>query len=78
MSTKAVKLLRKRDAMAKLGLSESSFDDLRRRDPTFPLAVALSQRSIVFIEGELDAWIASCPRVRPSNAPEIIESAAGV
>jgi prophage regulatory protein len=68
MSTKPVKLMRKRETMSKLGLSESSFDDLRRRDPTFPLAVALSQRSVCFVESEVDAWIESRPRVKPAAA----------
>lgn len=50
-------------AKVKLGLSESSFDDLRRNDPSFPLPVALGARSIGFIEAEVDRWIESRPRI---------------
>lgn len=54
--------------MTKLGLRESSFDDVRRKDPTFPRAIALGAKAIGFLEHELDAWIETRPRVQPAGS----------
>lgn len=64
-----MRVLRKRDCQAKLGLKGSSFDDLRRNDPTFPAAIALGARSIGFLENEVDDWIASRPRIGAEAQP---------
>lgn len=64
VASRRVRILRKRHAMAKVGMSESTFDDARRGDPTFPEAVALGARAIGFFEHELDAWLARKPRIR--------------
>jgi len=74
-------LLRKPAAAKKLGLAINSFDDLRRRDATFPKAVLLGARAVGFVEGELDDWIASRPRVGASDQvdqPHIEPSPAAV
>lgn len=64
VSSKAIRVLRKREAMTKLGMRESSFDDVRRKDRSFPTAIALGAKAIGFLEHELDAWIETRPRVR--------------
>ena len=63
-SSRRIRILRKRDAMAKVGMSESTFDDTRRKDPVFPEAIALGARAIGFVESELDDWLARQPRIR--------------
>lgn len=68
MSSKSIRVLRKRDAMTKLGLRESSFDDVRRKDPSFPRAIALGAKAIGFLEHELDTWIETRPRVQPAGS----------
>jgi prophage regulatory protein len=64
VASRRIRILRKRHAMEKTGLSESTFDDLRRADPTFPEAIALGARAVGFVEGELDDWLARQPRIR--------------
>lgn len=57
-------ILRRKDAMAYLGIrSQSTFDSLRRSDETFPRPIALGARAVGFYRSELDAWLASRPRV---------------
>jgi len=67
-----MKILRKSVLAEKLGLAITSLDDLRRRDPSFPRAVLLGARSVGFVETEVEAWIASRPRVgeQPVGAHE--------
>lgn len=64
VASRRIRILRKRHAMAKTGLSESTFDDARRSDPTFPEAVLLGARAVGFFEHELDDWLARKPRIR--------------
>ena len=68
------RVLRRPAVRAKLGLADSSFDDLRRRDPTFPRAIRLGARTVGFFEEEIDAWLFSRPR-DDGNAPAQAESA---
>lgn len=58
-----MRVVRKSEALAKLGISESTFDSRRRTDPRFPRAVVLGARAIGFVEGELDEYIANLPRL---------------
>lgn len=60
---RTVKIIRKTALAEMLGLAITSLDDLRRRDPSFPRAVLLGARSVGFVETEVEAWIASRPRV---------------
>ncbi len=42
----------------RLGISRQGLYDLRRTDPTFPLAVALTSSDVRFRGGEVEEWIA--------------------
>lgn len=75
-SARQIRILRKTAAMAKTGMSESTFDDTRRRDPSFPEAVALGARAIGFFEHELNDWLSRQPRIRVCRVTAESESEA--
>lgn len=53
----ARKLIRRRDVMAKLAVSETTLDRIEQRDPTFPRRIAIGLRAVAFYEDELDGWL---------------------
>jgi prophage regulatory protein len=65
--------LRPADAAQKLGIGVSTLWKKIRTDPDFPQPIAISARITVFMEAELDAYLAACaakPRmVRQGRIP---------
>jgi predicted DNA-binding transcriptional regulator AlpA len=58
------RLLREKQAREKLGgIGVTKFCELRKEDD-FPQAVVVGPRCLAWDEAELDAWLASRPRVR--------------
>lgn len=64
-----LQILRRPEAMKLLNMSASSFDDLRRRDATFPRPIQLGARSVGFFRREIEQWLASRPRVSSHDRP---------
>jgi len=60
-------ILRLPDVKARTGLSRSTIY-LRISQGTFPAPIALSVRSVGWIESEVDAWIAE--RIKMSRKPQ--------
>jgi prophage regulatory protein len=52
-----MRFIRVREAIEKTGLSKSSIYDLMAQGQ-FPQTVRLGGRSVAFVEGEVDAWMA--------------------
>lgn len=52
-----MRFIRVREAIQKTGLSKSSIYDLMAQGQ-FPQTVRLGGRSVAFVEGEVDAWMA--------------------
>ena len=60
MTLPSCRLLRIRQVLEKTGLSRSSlYRKLKARD--FPEPVSLGDRSVAWVEADLDAWIQSRP-----------------
>lgn len=55
----ALKILRPKDARAKLGIGRTMYYELQKADPTFPRDVILGERARGKFEHELDAWLES-------------------
>ncbi|WP_429120162.1 helix-turn-helix transcriptional regulator [Aeromonas allosaccharophila] len=53
----SMRFIRVREAIQKTGLSKSSIYDLMAQGQ-FPQTVRLGGRSVAFVEGEVDAWMA--------------------
>lgn len=69
MNTKNRLTYRGREVDEKLGTSRSarySWQDPEspQYDPTWPLPIKLSARSVGYLANEIDAWLASRPRTR--------------
>ena len=65
-SRSSTRLLRTKEAIARIGLSRSSFyERLNPRSPyfdsSFPSPVQIGQSAMGYREDEIDAWIASRP-----------------
>lgn len=60
---RGVTIIRKAEVARRLSISVATLDRLRGDDQTFPKAVQLGIQAIGWIASELDAWIASRPRV---------------
>lgn len=58
-----ITIIRKAEVARRLSISVATLDRLRGDDQTFPKAVQLGIQAIGWIASELDAWIASRPRV---------------
>lgn len=65
----ASRILRRPEAARYVGLAASSFDDLRRRDASFPKPIAIGARSVGFFEAEILAWLESRPRIGADEQP---------
>lgn len=48
--------------------------NLAQYDPTWPLPIKLSARSVGYLASEIEAWLASRPRVRDINQHETPET----
>ena len=57
-----MKILRRKAVMERVGYSSTRFDALMK-EPGFPVAIKLSERTPGWIEDEVDQWIVSRPRV---------------
>jgi prophage regulatory protein len=68
MSDPAVKVLRKPQLVEKLGISYSTIFRLYRRGQ-FPEPVKLSEGAVGWVESDVDAWIATCPRLPRTMRP---------
>lgn len=58
-----MKILRKKEVAKKIGLSLSSIWRLERADEGFPKRKELGQRSVGWVEEDIDIWLASRPQV---------------
>lgn len=62
------KILRPKDAQAKLGIGRTKYYELNKNDPTFPEDIILGPRARGKLEHELDAWIESKREGAPDEA----------
>ena len=62
-----VKILRRKAVIDRVGYSSTRFDALMK-EPGFPAAIKLSERTPGWLEEEIDQWIASRPRVEREKA----------
>lgn len=72
-------ILRRKQVEARTGLSRSAlYDKLNlkspRHDSSFPVQVRLGADAVGWLESEVDAWLASRPRVREINQHEAPET----
>jgi prophage regulatory protein len=72
MNTKNLRILKKPEVRQKCGLGNTALHEKgnpnsRYYDPTFPAPVALGGRAVGYYEHEIDAWLASRPRVTPET-----------
>ena len=51
-------VIRRAEAMRRVGLKSSAFDELRHR-PDFPKPIYITARTPAWLEHELDAWLAT-------------------
>lgn len=56
---KSLRILRMKQLVERVNLSRATLYVLMSSDPTFPRKIRLTERSIGFLESEVDAWIAS-------------------
>jgi len=62
-----MKILRRKAVIERVGYSSTRFDTLMK-EPDFPVAIKLSERTPGWIEEEIDQWIAGRPRVERGKA----------
>lgn len=62
-----MKILRRKDVIERVGYSSTRFDALMK-EPDFPAAIKLSERTPGWLEEEIDQWIASRPRIERGKA----------
>jgi prophage regulatory protein len=55
----ALQILRPKDSRKKLGVGNTKYYELKKKDPTFPKDVILGKRARGIFEHELDAWLES-------------------
>lgn len=60
-------ILRRNEVIRRVGYSSTRFDALMK-EPDFPLAIKLSERTPGWLESEIDQWIASRPRIERGKA----------
>ncbi|MGE0983785.1 helix-turn-helix transcriptional regulator [Ralstonia pseudosolanacearum] len=60
----SLRILRMKQLVERTGLSRATLYVLMSADPTFPVKIKLTARSVGWIEAEVDAWIASRAQAR--------------
>jgi len=63
-SPKAVRILRMKQLIERTNLSRATLYVLMSKDATFPRKIKLTERSIGFLESEVDAWIEARAQLR--------------
>jgi prophage regulatory protein len=53
-----IRILRRRQLEARLGIGRSTVYDWLRSDPSFPRPVRIGARAVGWIESEINAWLA--------------------
>lgn len=61
---KAVRILRMKQLIERTNLSRATLYVLMSKDATFPRKIKLTERSIGFLESEVDAWIEARAQLR--------------
>lgn len=81
MATESKKsaLLRRQEVEARTGLARSSIyskldPNSRGYDESFPVPIRIGASSVRWHEGEVDAWIASRPRIRMPDCNDLQEA----
>ena len=62
-----MEVIRRKERIRRIGYSSSRFDALMK-EPGFPVAIKLSERTPAWIAEEIDQWIASRPRIERGKA----------
>jgi prophage regulatory protein len=57
-SENQIRVIRRRQLEARLGLARSTIYDLLRTDPGFPKPIKLGRKAVGWLEHEIDAWLA--------------------
>ena len=55
----ALHILRMKQLVLRTGLSRATLYVLKATDPTFPQKIQLTERTVGYLESEVDAWIAT-------------------
>jgi prophage regulatory protein len=64
-------LLRKRDVLAKTGLSESElYRQMGLNKDPFPPSVSIGKRAVAWVESEVESWIAARIAARDAEQAE--------
>ena len=63
-SPKAVRVLRMKQLIERTNLSRATLYVLMSKDATFPRKIKLAERSIGFLEAEVEAWIEARAQLR--------------
>jgi prophage regulatory protein len=59
---RGIRILPGPEARSRVGLKETAFCDLRKRDPSFPKPIPLGGKGtkrLGFVEAEIDQWLAA-------------------
>lgn len=67
-----IEILKRPEAIKMLGIGDTMLNEKlnpksKYHDPSFPKPIALGGRSVGFYRHELEAWLASRPRVTPEE-----------
>jgi prophage regulatory protein len=54
-----IRILRRRQLEARLGVGRSTVYDWLRSDPTFPRPVRIGARAVGWVESEINGWLAA-------------------
>jgi prophage regulatory protein len=57
-SENQIRVIRRRQLEARLGLARSTIYDLLRTDQGFPKPIKLGRKAVGWLEHEIDAWLA--------------------
>lgn len=68
-ATEDLKILRMKDLTTLIGLSRSKVYEMLnprspRHDPNFPRQIRLSQKAVGWRQGDVMAWLLSCPTAK--------------
>jgi prophage regulatory protein len=59
MAENQIRIIRRKELEARLGLARSTIYDLLRSDPSFPRPVKIGARAIGWVSKEVEDWLAS-------------------